>query len=112
MDHFQAWFRCFRGCEGKFPLTTVIYECPTCGGLLEVAHDIEALKTRSPQAWRELFEQRYMRTDWPYGSSVWGKKELVCPTVDDDNVVSMLKGAAIFFGQTGWARKSVLTICG
>ncbi|MDP6039967.1 MAG: threonine synthase, partial [Candidatus Latescibacteria bacterium] len=86
---YNAWFRCFRGCEGHYPLTDVIYECPTCGGLLEVAHDMDALKKRPANHWRRLFDQRYMRTEWPYGSSVWGKKELVCPVVDDDNVVSM-----------------------
>lgn len=93
----QAWFRCFRGCDGKYPLTEVMYECPTCGGLLEVAHDIDALKQRSAAEWRELFDQRYMRTEWPYGSSVWGKKELVCPTVENDNVVSMFEGGSNLF---------------
>lgn len=97
MSAFQAWFRCFRGCDGHYPLTQVIYECPKCGGLLEVAHDIEALKTRSADEWRELLDTRYMRTEWPYGSSVWGKKELVCPTVEDDNVVSMFEGGSNLF---------------
>ncbi|MBT5832934.1 MAG: pyridoxal-phosphate dependent enzyme, partial [Candidatus Latescibacteria bacterium] len=99
--NYQAWFRCFKGCDGRFPLTDVIYECPTCGGLLEVAHDIDALKTRSATEWRALFDQRYMRTDWPYGSSVWGKKELVCPTVENDNVVSMFEGGSNLF----WAER-------
>ena len=40
---YQSHFRCFRGCPGQWPLTQVIYTCPTCGGLLEVHHDIEAL---------------------------------------------------------------------
>ena len=26
-----------------------------------------------------LFDERYKRTTWPYGSGVWGKKEWVCP---------------------------------
>lgn len=41
---YNAWFRCFRGCEGRYALTDVIYACPTCGGLLEVTHDMEVLK--------------------------------------------------------------------
>ncbi|MDA0709926.1 MAG: threonine synthase [bacterium] len=101
MESYRAWFRCFRGCDGKYPLTQVIYECPSCGGLLEVAHDMEILKRRSAKEWRELFDLRYMRTNWPYGSSVWGKKELVCPTVDDDNVVSMFEGGSNLF----WAER-------
>ena len=82
---YNAWFRCFGGCEGRYALTDVIYACPTCGGLLEVAHDIEMLKRKSGRYWRGLFDRRYMTTEWPYGSSVWGKKELVCPVVHEDN---------------------------
>ena len=93
----NAWFQCFRGCEGRYPLTQIIYACPTCGGLLEVKHDMDALKATSAETWRELFDRRYMRTDWPYGSSVWGKKELVCPVVHDDNVVSMFEGGSNLF---------------
>jgi threonine synthase len=98
---FSAWFQCFRGCEGQYPLTQIIYECPTCSGLLEVRHDMDALKGKSADQWRDLFDKRYMRTDWPYGSSVWGKKELVCPTVDDANVVSMFEGGSNLF----WAER-------
>ena len=97
----SAWFQCFRGCEGQYPLTQIIYECPTCGGLLEVRHDMDALKEKSADQWRDLFDKRYMRTDWPYGSSVWGKKELVCPKVDDANVVSMFEGGSNLF----WAER-------
>ena len=93
----NAWFRCFRGCEGRFPLSEIIYECPACGGLLEVAHDMEALGARSAEDWRRLFDRRYMRTEWPYGSSVWGKKEMVCPEVADANVVSMFEGGSNLF---------------
>ena len=98
---YHAWFQCFRGCEGRYALTDVIYACPTCGGLLEVVHDMDALKTKSPEAWKALFDSRYMRTEWPYGSSVWGKKEMVCPAVDEDNVVSMFEGGSNLF----WAER-------
>lgn len=98
---FNAWFRCFRGCGGHYPLTQIIYACPECGGLLEVRHDLEALRARPPQYWRQLFDRRYMRTEWPYGSSVWGKKEMVCPVVDNDNVVSMYEGGSNLF----WAER-------
>jgi threonine synthase len=93
----NAWFQCFRGCEGRYPLAQIIYECPTCGGLLEVKHDMDTLKEKSGAEWRDLFDKRYMRTNWPYGSSVWGKKELVCPSVHDDNVVSMFEGGSNLF---------------
>lgn len=98
---FRAWFACAAGCSGELPLNQVMYYCPKCGSLLDVQHDVAALQTRSPQAWKQLFEDRYRRTSYPYGSGVWGKKEMVCPAVDDHNVVSMYEGATNLF----WAER-------
>ncbi len=39
-----------------------------------------------------MFDDRYKRTTWPYGSAVWGKKEWVCPAIPDDCIVSMDEG--------------------
>ncbi|HWE30977.1 MAG TPA: threonine synthase [Polyangia bacterium] len=89
---FSAAFRCIAGCHGTHSLEQPLYRCPSCGDLLEVAHDVEALKSRSAAAWMRLFDDRYKRTTWPYGSSVWGKKEWVAPIVRDDMVVSMDEG--------------------
>ena len=88
----RSVFRCISGCAGDHPLDQVIYKCPKCGDLLEVVHDIEALKTRSAASWIKLFDERYLRTTWPYGSGVWGKKEWVQPHVENENVVSMMEG--------------------
>ncbi len=99
---YRAWFECIDGCEGKHPLTKIIYKCPECGNLLKVCHDMEALKaSRTGEEWIHLFDQRFMRTEWPYGSSVWGKKEVVCPTVDNENIVSMFEGGSNLF----WAER-------
>jgi threonine synthase len=98
---FRAWFACASGCSGELPLNYVAYYCPKCGSLLDVRHDLAALKTRSPQAWRQLFDDRYCRTAYPYGSGVWGKKEMVCPAVEDQNVVSMYEGGTNLF----WAER-------
>ena len=87
-----AWFQCIRGCPGRHALTEVIYRCPTCAGLLEVEHDHDALRDRSPAAWMKLFDERYGRTQWPYGSGVWSKLEWVLPQVSPDNVVSLFEG--------------------
>ena len=67
---YQAWFECIRCSAKRYPLDQVIYECD-CGGLLEVRHDMEALRKKPGAAWRNLYDKRYMRTDWPYGSGVW-----------------------------------------
>src|SRR5579884_1242635 len=89
---YRAWFRCTSGEHGQWSLEDILYRCPTCGGLLEVAHDVDALRARSPVAWMKLFDERYKRTTWPYGSGVWGKKEWVAPQLDDANVVSLDEG--------------------
>jgi len=73
-------------------LTQALYRCPKCDGLLEVWHDMEALRERSASAWMKLFEDRWMRTQWPYGSGVWGKREWVAPEVSDESIVSTGEG--------------------
>ena len=98
---YRAWFQCLHCEEERYPLNEVVYECRRCGGLLQVEHDMERLMARTGEAWRSLFDQRYMRTNWPYGSSVWGKKEMVLPAVTDDNVVSMYEGGSNLF----WAER-------
>lgn len=98
---YHAWFECAEGCDQKYPLNRIIYRCEQCSGLLRVRHDMEALKHKSPAAWMQLFDQRYMRTEWPYGSGVWGKKEWVNPEVHNDNVVSLYEGGTNLF----WAER-------
>ncbi|HIQ04541.1 MAG TPA: threonine synthase, partial [Anaerolineae bacterium] len=94
---YSARFRCIRGCPGEYSLYEVIYQCPHCGGLLEVAHDIEALKDRSAAAWMRLLDDRAGTTQWPYGSGVWRTKEWVVPDIDDENIVSMFEGNTNLF---------------
>lgn len=98
---FSASFRCLAGCEGAYPLTQAIYRCPTCDGLLDVEHDARALGSRSAAAWMKLFDDRYKRTLWPYGSGVWGKREWVAPDVPDEAIVSMDEGGSNLF----WAER-------
>lgn len=90
---YRAWFRCTTDpTHGGWPLEQVIYRCPECQGLLEVAHDVQALRQKSAAGWMKLFDERYKRTQWPYGSGVWGKKEWVAPQLRNDNVVSLDEG--------------------
>lgn len=98
---YSASFRCFSGCPGSYPLTRPIYRCPSCDGLLDVVHDVEALRDRSAASWMKLFDDRYKRTAWPYGSGVWGKREWVAPDVPDDAIVSMDEGGTNLF----WAER-------
>ena len=98
---YRSVLRCIAGCDGEHSVLEPMYQCPQCGDLLEVSHDLDALRDRSPVAWMRLFDDRYKRTTWPYGSSVWGKKEWVCPAVHDDNIVSMDEGGTNLF----WAER-------
>jgi len=98
---YRAVFRCINGCPGEYPLNEIIYQCPKCQDLLEVVHDIEPLRMTSPDEWKDVFDSRFMRTIWPYGSGVWGKKEFVCPDVLDENIVSTCEGGSNLF----WAEQ-------
>ena len=98
---YSCWFECIRGCEGRYSILDVIYRCPKCGGLLDVQHDTGALKARGPAGWIQLFDRRVRTNEWPYGSGVWGKKEWVCPSIDNDNIISMYEGHTNLF----WAER-------
>ena len=87
----NAWFQSVTGSPERYPLNDVVYRDPD-GNLLEVVHDLEALKARSPAAWMRTFDERYGRTTWPYGSGVWSKHEWVQPHVAPENVVSLYEG--------------------
>ncbi len=97
----KAVFRCASGCAGDHSIWQPLYNCPTCGELLQVVHDVEALKQQGPTAWMRLFEGRYKHTTWPYGSGVWGKKEWVCPELRNEHIVSMDEGGTNLF----WAER-------
>src|SRR5579862_6137190 len=92
MSEYSAWFECINGCPTHFRLFEIIYRCPHCGDLLDVQHDLDALKRRSAAAWMQLFDDRYRHNQFPYGSGVWGKKEWVLPYIDNENVVSTYEG--------------------
>ncbi|MBN1428695.1 MAG: threonine synthase [Anaerolineae bacterium] len=98
---YNSWLACARGCGRRYSIDDVVYRCEDCGGLLNVEHDLEALKNRSAAEWKKLFEARAHTTEWPYGSGVWGKKEWVCPQVEDENIVSMYEGHSNCF----WAER-------
>jgi len=100
-DESSVYFRCFAGCEGKHSIYDVIYRCPKCSSLLEVYHEREPLKQRNAYKWQQLFDSRASTTNWPYGSGVWGQREWVIPSLQDENVVSMCEGNTNLF----WANR-------
>jgi threonine synthase len=97
----SARFSCFAGCDEHYGLDEVVYRCRKCGALLDVEHDVAALRERSGAAWMQLFDRRWMRTEWPYGSGVWGKLEWVYPGIDPSSIVSFAEGGSNLL----WAEK-------
>ncbi|KAK4432852.1 Threonine synthase 1, chloroplastic [Sesamum alatum] len=60
----------------SYSLDDVVYRSRD-GGLLDVQHDMDALKQYDGDYWKTLFDSRVGTTKWPYGSGVWSKKEWV-----------------------------------
>lgn len=90
---FRVALRCMAGCPADYPIHEARYECPTCGSLLDVVHDMAALRAaRSGVEWTDLFDRRLTPSVLARPSGVWSKQEWVCPTIRPENVVSMDEG--------------------
>src|SRR5688572_1109998 len=97
----RAWFQALDDPSEQRALDEVVYASRS-GSLLEVHHDFEAIRSaRSPAEWRALFDSRYGRTSYPYGSGVWSKIEWVQPHLDPEHVVSLFEGNSNLF----WASR-------
>ncbi|CAM6087194.1 unnamed protein product [Calypogeia fissa] len=84
----------------EYSLDEVIYRSKT-GALLNVEHDMDALKKYDAKYWKNLFDSRVGKTTWPYGSGVWSKKEWVLPEISNDDIVSVFEGNSNLF----WAER-------
>lgn len=89
---FHAVYRCINACPGEYPLDALLYRCPHCEDLLEVVHDLSALKETPAQSWKQTFEQRCAQLASTYSSGVWSKKEWVHPALREENLVSFREG--------------------
>ncbi|KAL7238149.1 hypothetical protein ACSBR2_004284 [Camellia fascicularis] len=84
----------------SYSLDEIVYRSRS-GGLLDVQHDMAALKQFDGNYWRSLFDSRVGKTTWPYGSGVWSKKEWVLPEIESDDIVSAFEGNSNLF----WAER-------
>jgi len=89
-----------------YSLDTVQYRSKD-GGLLDVYHDMDALKQYGPDYWKALFDGRIGTTSWPYGSGVWSKKEWVLPELGDDDIISMFEGNSNLFWAERFGREAL-----
>jgi threonine synthase len=100
MNAYRAWFQSVNDPAERYSLGDVVYRAKD-GSLLEVVHDTAALKHRSAEDWKALFDGRYGRTSYPFGSGVWSKHEWVHPELRVENVVSLFEGNSNLF----WAER-------
>jgi len=84
----------------QYSLDDVVYRAKD-GGLLDVQHDMDALRKFDARYWKRLFDSRTGGTQWPYGSGVWKFKEWVLPTISGNDIVSMFEGNSNLF----WAER-------
>ncbi|MDC0707106.1 threonine synthase [Stigmatella sp. ncwal1] len=89
---FRAEYACSEGCGFRTSLWEVIYRCPRCSALLEVSHDLEALRAVPAAEWKRRFESRFGQSRLPNASGVWGKHEWVCPELPAGDIVSLGEG--------------------
>jgi threonine synthase len=99
MMKYRAWFQCFSGCNVRHSLEDIVYRCEECGGLLEVRHDVAALKEKPAAEWRALLDSRLGRT-----SGVWSKKEMVLPELREESIVSLGEGNSPLIRSDAFAR--------
>src|SRR5579884_1142771 len=82
-----AILTCFESrCRARFDIADVLYSCPRCGGLLEVAYD-SALP--EPEQLRNTWRERRMSNDPLDQSGVWRYRELI-PFLEDYSAVVTL----------------------
>ncbi len=84
----QSLLKCL-SCGTEYSIDQLLYVCDACGGLLDVHHDLDALRE---QVSRELFDRRLGTLQAPYRSGVWRFKELVYPDAPDALIISRPEG--------------------
>ncbi len=92
MSAASARYVCSEGCAYHAALTEVVYRCPTCSGLLEVEHDLAALKATSGSEWKARFTAAWSAPRLPQASGIWSKQEWVYPQLPVSDIVSLGEG--------------------
>lgn len=86
----NAFLACFEsGCRTKYALTDVLYNCPRCGGLLEVDYEWSEANTAP---WKELWRERRMDNSPLEQSGVWRYRELLPFRDAQTEIVTLREG--------------------
>jgi threonine synthase len=81
---------CFEAaCRARYPITEVIYNCPKCGGLLEVTYDMSKL---DPPQLKRVWRERRCDNAPIEQSGVWRYRELIDFLDDTRHVVTLREG--------------------
>ncbi len=89
-ETFHAFLQCM-DCKTEYNIEEVIFKCKQCSGLLDVKHNIHAIKKTSAEQWKNIFESRLV-SPYPFNSGVWSKKEWILPQLDPENIISLGEG--------------------
>ncbi|MCE2490536.1 MAG: hypothetical protein J4G17_11260 [Anaerolineae bacterium] len=84
----QSILQCM-DCDRQYPVDQVAYTCITCGGLLDVQHDLHGLRKSVS---RDTFDQRLGSLEPPCNSGVWRYRELIYPDLADDQIFTRPEG--------------------
>jgi len=84
-----AELACFnQECHARFPVTDVLYNCPRCGGLIEVVYP-----KRQAAGWKTLWRERRTSNALLDQSGVWRYREFL-PFLDDPgDIVTLREGS-------------------
>ena len=116
MKPFSARFQNIDG-EDTYSLDQIIYRSEKDGNLLEVKHDHDALRQRSPEEWKSLFQARRSSFAPADMSGIWSKREMVLPHVPEEDIVTLQEGwnplfdASVLAQEIG-LRKLWVKLCG
>jgi threonine synthase len=100
---FKAEFKNISG-EDTYPLSQVVYR-GSDGSLLEVAHNRSAWKSRAPEEWKELFQNRRASFAPADLSGVWSKRELVLPELPTEDIITLQEGFSPLFNAQKLAKE-------
>lgn len=76
-------------CECQYPVDQVAYTCTSCGGLLDVQHDLHSLRAEVSRA---TFDERLGALKAPFNSGVWRYRELIYPGLADEEIITRPEG--------------------
>jgi threonine synthase len=89
----MAHLFCIAGCSGEHDVFTPLFSCPTCGGLVDVAHDVEQLARTDANTWKKRISERASSSSSELArSGVWMFREWVMPGLADDEIITLGEG--------------------